>query len=62
VDLSLPGALGAVRARASVVWVGDAADDPGPRRMAVRFTGFADPRDEERLAAYLSSGAARRAA
>lgn len=62
VDLSLPGAVSAVHARACVVWVGDPADDPGPRRMALRFTGFADPQDEARLAAYLESGAARRAA
>ncbi len=62
VDLSLPGAVSAVHARASVVWVGDAADDPGPRRMALRFTGFADPQDEARLTTYLASGGARRAA
>jgi uncharacterized protein (TIGR02266 family) len=61
-DLSLPGEGGELHARACVVWVGEPDDDPGPRRMALRFTGFGDPRDEERLSTYLASGAARRAA
>ncbi len=39
IDLELPGSGKAMMARGSVVWVNDDADDPGPRRMAVRFDG-----------------------
>ena len=62
IDLALPGATSGVMVRGSVVWVNDDDDDPGPRRMAVRFERFRARADRERLAAYLAGNPARRAA
>jgi hypothetical protein len=62
IDLALPGATSGVMVRGSVVWVNDDEDDPGPRRMAVRFERFRGLADRERLASYLASNPARRAA
>jgi hypothetical protein len=45
-----------VHADAKVVWVNDAEDDPGPRRMALRFTDFHSPRHRHRLARFLGDG------
>lgn len=61
-QLDLPGAPSVVAASASVVWVHDEQDDPGPRRMALRFTGFCDTTDRERLADYIDREGGRRAA
>ncbi len=62
VDLTLPGASSTVSASADVVWVNDVTDDPGPRRMALRFTNFRSDEDHDRLRRYLGSGLVRRAA
>ncbi len=64
VRLGLPGAPWehGGEASASVVWVNDAEDDPGPRRMALRFVEFPDRSDRDRLVSYLASGTARQAA
>ena len=51
--LELPGAPTVVEASASVVWVHDVHDDPGPRRMALKFTGFPKNTDRDRLGDYI---------
>lgn len=61
VHLELPGTDMGVDAAASVVWVHDADDDPGPRRMALKFTGFSDRADEMRLRRFLESSTRRAA-
>ena len=61
-DASLPFSDPPIHARADVVWINDADDDPGPRRMALRFTGFLSESDRNRLVSYLGSGQLRRAA
>ena len=53
--LDLPGTHAAVHVAASVVWCNDGQDDPGPRRMALRFTGFARDADRDRLTQYLGT-------
>ncbi len=55
--LDLPGAVPDLKARGSVVWVSDSTDDPGPRRIALRFTGFPDRSDHDRLMKFLVCGA-----
>ena len=60
--LILPGAASAVEASASVVWVHDEHDDPGPRRMALRFTGFPNNADRDRLGDYIDREGGRCAA
>lgn len=62
IDLQLPGASQRVRASARIVWVGDDLDDPGPRRMAVKFLRFDQRADHDRLSRYLDAQALRRAA
>jgi c-di-GMP-binding flagellar brake protein YcgR len=54
-NLDLPGAQMSVNASASVVWVNDPQDDPGPRRMALRFTSFSAQADRDRLISYLGT-------
>ncbi|MHC4142039.1 MAG: PilZ domain-containing protein [Planctomycetota bacterium] len=54
-SLDLPGARTRVSASASVVWINDTQDDPGPRRMALRFTSFSDRGDRDRLIDYLGT-------
>lgn len=51
-----------VLADAKVVWVNDEQDDPGPRRMALRFMDFHSPRHQTRLARFLGDGFMRAAA
>jgi len=51
--MELPGATGGIATKAKVVWVGEASDDPGPRRMALRFTVFRSMLDRHRLAECL---------
>jgi len=60
-QLMLPGANGGVTASASVVWVHDSLDDPGPRRMALVFTRI-ETADQARLRAFLDRELARLAA
>ena len=55
-NIDLPGALGQVTALGCVVWVNSRDDDPGPRRMALRFERFRDVADRKRLVAYLGGG------
>ena len=62
VHLTLPGATSSVTASADVVWVNDEMDDPGPRRMALRFTNFRSDQDYDGLLGYLGSALRRRAA
>jgi uncharacterized protein (TIGR02266 family) len=62
VRLTLPGHTGDIRAQADVVWVNDADDDPGPRRMALRFTDFVTSADRERLLRFVSTAVPRLAA
>ena len=62
VDLTLPGRQSSVSATGDVVWVNDEADDPGPRRLAIQFTGFNSDEDRFRLLNYLGSAQVRRAA
>ena len=62
VELKLPGNCDDVRASASVVWVAAPDDDPGPRRMALRFKAFASTADRDRLFRYLGTAVERVAA
>ena len=61
-QLDLPGANAVVEAAASVVWVHDEQDDPGPRRMALKFTEFLNRSDRTRLVEYIDRERGRRAA
>ncbi len=54
-ELDLPGTFTTLAASASVVRVNDDEDDPGPRRIALRFTGFADRTHRDRLFCYLQN-------
>lgn len=54
--LDLPGATEPVNASACVIWVNDAQDDPGPRRMALCFTSFTQRADRRRLIDFLGQG------
>lgn len=60
--LSLPGQDTPMFVAADVVWVNDELDDPGPRRMALRFTDFIVETERARLLAYLGNAITRRAA
>jgi hypothetical protein len=60
--LDLPGGAAEVSARADVVWVNEQEDDPGPRRMALRFIKFKTGDDRARLLRYLGSSPTRVAA
>lgn len=55
-DLELPGMDDPVCATGDVVWVNDSQDDPGPRRMALRFRRFETTADRIRLMEYLGHG------
>ena len=61
-QLDLPGTDAAVQAAAKVVWIHDDQDDPGPRRMALRFTEFLNSSDRSRLVDYIDRERGRRAA
>lgn len=61
-NLDLPGIEHSVRSKAEVIWLNDEQDDPGPRRMALRFTEFDSPADWLRLVSYLGRGLQRVAA
>ncbi len=60
--IELPCSDEHVYACADVVWIADPEDDPGPRRIALRFTEFLSPADEEQLVSYLGRGHLRQAA
>ncbi len=60
--LGLPGEQWSITATGEVVWVNPDDDDPGPRRMAIRFVAFSSPGDRDRLVRFLGSGLAPRAA
>jgi len=62
VEIKLPGSNENIRARGDVVWVNDEIDDPGPRRHALQFAGFATATDHARLVSYLGQRRLRRAA
>ena len=62
VQLEFPGTAAAIEASAKVVWVHDDLDDPGPRRMALRFTEFTSAPDRDRLVDYIDRERGRRAA
>lgn len=62
ISLDLPGIDLGVGSAARVVWVNDAQDDPGPRRMALQFTSFDSEADHHRLVRYLGQGLQRVAA
>jgi hypothetical protein len=61
-EIDLCGGETGVAAQAKVVWINDADDDPGPRRMALRFTAFRSAADHDRLVGYLGRGLQRVAA
>lgn len=61
-DIRLPGAVTTILAAGEVVWINDEIDDPGPRRTALTFTGFASVQDELRLIGFLDQGMHRAAA
>jgi hypothetical protein len=56
VEISLPGCQRLIRAEGKIVRVNDAEDDPGPRRMALRFDRFADEASRAALSKYLGEG------
>jgi hypothetical protein len=60
--LCLPGAQSELKAWGNVIWVNDVEDDPGPRRMALRFIDFPTLSDLERLISYLTGANVRHAA
>lgn len=56
VRLALPGVHDEIRVAADVVWINDPHDDPGPRRMALRFSDFHSAEDWWRLHDYVAQG------
>lgn len=56
IDISLPGCQTLIQATGKVVRVNDANDDPGPRRMALRFESFVNEDSRIALARYLGEG------
>ena len=60
--LDLPGTPATVEASADVVWCNDDQDDPGPRRMALRFIEFTDHGHHKRLVDFLIREHGRQAA
>ena len=62
VRFTLPGETSDVNTHADVVWVNPEEDDPGPRRMALRFTDFVTKGDHDRLMRFLGTGVRRVAA
>jgi hypothetical protein len=55
IELYPPAERDPIRMRGTVVRVFSTDDDPGPRRMAVQFTGFASPADRDRLTARIDA-------
>lgn len=56
VEISLPGCQKLIAACGKIVRVNDADDDPGPRRMALRFDRFVDEASRDALTKYLGQG------
>lgn len=61
-QVQLPLGSGTVTGSASVVWVNDADDDPGPRRCALHIREFLSATDHARLVSYLGQAQPCRAA
>jgi c-di-GMP-binding flagellar brake protein YcgR len=61
-QMSLPAGHKRISASADVVWTNDEEEDPGPCRMALRFTQFQTPADRNCLLRWLGSTARRIAA
>jgi hypothetical protein len=57
IELYPPAERDPIRMRGTVVRVFAGDDDPGPRRMAAQFTGFASQRDRERLESRIAARA-----
>lgn len=57
IELYPPAEQLPIRIRGTVVRVFSSDDDPGPRRMAVQFTGFDSVKDRERLARRIDARA-----
>ena len=62
VAIQLPGEAEAVTGSARVIWINDENDDPGPRRMALAFTGFRSREDHTRLVRHINGSSHQRAA
>lgn len=60
--IQLPGQTTEVFVAGEVVWVNDVDDDPGPRRLALRFTDFLTDGDRSRLLAFVGDSVERVAA
>jgi Tfp pilus assembly protein PilZ len=60
--LQIAGEERGIGITAQVVWVNPEEDDPGPRRMAMRFLTFSAGSDRRRLIDYIRSGLAPSAA
>lgn len=56
VEIVLPGCQKLIQASGKVVRINDSDDDPGPRRMALRFDRFADEESRQALVRYLGEG------
>ncbi len=56
VEIQLPGASNPIRGSGQVVRVYDEADDPGPRRQAMRLDRFFSEIDRQRLARLIDDG------
>ncbi|MBL9140249.1 MAG: PilZ domain-containing protein [Phycisphaerae bacterium] len=56
VQIELPGARDPIRGSGQVVRVYDEADDPGPRRQAMRLDRFFSEIDRQRLARLIDDG------
>jgi hypothetical protein len=61
-QMQLAAAESDVFAAGRVVWINDAEDDPGPRRMAIEFTEFLDDDDRFSLMRFLRDGSLQQAA
>lgn len=61
-QVQLPLGHGPVTGTATVVWVNDEHDDPGPRRCALHIRDYLTPADHARLLAYLGQAQPCRAA
>ncbi|MDZ4756029.1 MAG: PilZ domain-containing protein [Phycisphaerae bacterium] len=56
VEIDLPGCQKLIKAYGKIVRVNDREDDPGPRRMALRFDSFVDEASKRALSRYLGEG------
>ena len=61
-NMGLPGQTTDMFVAGKVVWINDEEDDPGPRRLAMRFTDFLSNGDKTRLTTFLDNETERIAA